>query len=107
MPPVGLTYVGSAESEWRTGIPALRQYIRHLGARAEDRAVLTLLGPFRAQVKSTYTLLTAIDREAMGDSVARQKVALSKRWTSSESATGLQDVGVYHLQCVVTSKPRV
>ncbi|KZV70630.1 hypothetical protein PENSPDRAFT_752430 [Peniophora sp. CONT] len=77
---------GDKGLEWQTGIPALRQFIRRLGARAQDRAVLNLLRPLQTQVKSTYTLLTATDREALGDRVALQKLALSQRWASPEAA---------------------
>ncbi|VDC04784.1 unnamed protein product [Peniophora sp. CBMAI 1063] len=78
---------GDKALEQQTGVPALRAFIRHAGARAQYRAVLDLLQPFRAEVQSTHLLLTANDSETTGDRLARQKERLRERWaTPTEDA---------------------
>ncbi|KZV68292.1 hypothetical protein PENSPDRAFT_754231 [Peniophora sp. CONT] len=74
---------GNSELE-STGVPALRKFLRHLGARAEYQAALDLLRPFRAEVESTHLLVTASDSETIGEKVARQKQDLRNRWASRD-----------------------
>ncbi|KZV70050.1 hypothetical protein PENSPDRAFT_651819 [Peniophora sp. CONT] len=76
--------VDGSEPQQQTGILALREFIYHLGARAENQAVLDLLQPFRTMVQSTVASLTATDRDTMGESVVRQKLAAEARWTSDK-----------------------
>ncbi|VDC02472.1 unnamed protein product [Peniophora sp. CBMAI 1063] len=83
---------GDEDLKGHTGIPALRSFLLYQGARAEDQAVLDLLRQFRDEVKSTHTLLTAKDRETVGEKVAREKLALQQRWASVEAGADARGV---------------
>ncbi|VDB96480.1 unnamed protein product [Peniophora sp. CBMAI 1063] len=75
------------ELEQQTGIPALRKFIYHIGARAENQAILDLLQNFRMALQSTVTSLNAAGRESMGEKALHQKEAFKTRWASPSSVS--------------------
>ncbi|KZV75827.1 hypothetical protein PENSPDRAFT_37249 [Peniophora sp. CONT] len=66
----------------RTGIPAIRAFIRNLGAREQYSAALNLIQPFRAQVTSVLDILSTVEVQGGVEADAQHKQALKERWAS-------------------------
>ena len=69
----------------RTGIPAVRAFVRGIGAREQLNTALDLLQPLLAQVTSALNILNAVETPAV-EAISHQKQALMKRWASFGSS---------------------
>ncbi|KZV75828.1 hypothetical protein PENSPDRAFT_37253 [Peniophora sp. CONT] len=65
----------------RTGMPAVRAFVRNLGARQQRLAALNIIQPFLAQVVSVSNLLGAVEDQHVGIAT-QEKLALMARWSS-------------------------